>query len=131
MIPYNIRFPSTALSAGALFAALVTAAAKFLFVTEIDFEGYGAGTSSNNEFALYNVSTAGTSSTAATAVPVNPNHPAASFTSFSAYSAQPTKGSIVQNCRHLSSTPLNQPVSFQICSRGAPFAAISSAVASF
>jgi hypothetical protein len=98
MIPYNIRFPQVTLAATAVFAALVTSASRGMFLTEIDFEGAGAGTSSHNEFGLYRVSTAGTTSTSATMVPVNSNHPASSGAAYSAYSAQPTKGAVVQNC---------------------------------
>lgn len=98
MIFYNARFPSFTMAATTVFAALVTSASRGMFLTEIDFEGMGAGTSSNNEFGLYRVSTAGTTSTAATLVPVNSNSPASSGAAYSAYSAQPTKGEVVQNC---------------------------------
>ena len=97
MIFYNVRYPQATLAATTVIAGFVTSATRGMFITEIDWEGAGAGTSSANEIGLYRVSVAGTPSTAATMVPVNPNSPASSGASYSAYSGQPTKSGLIQN----------------------------------
>ena len=102
MLAYNILIPAFTLAATTTqFGTLVAAALRGLFVTEIDFQGNGAGTSSNNEFGLFRINVAGVTPTGALLFrPTNPAYPAAAATAFTTYATQPTilGTDPVQNC---------------------------------
>lgn len=105
MFVYNTRVPTFTLGATTTaFGTFIAAALRGLFIMELDFEGMGAGTSSNNEIGLYRIGTAGvTGATALLFRPVNPAAPAASLTAFASYSTQP----IVTGTDPVQNMPLN------------------------
>jgi hypothetical protein len=108
MFMYNIRTPYNGQATATLGATttqlgtLVAAALRGFFITELDFEGMGAGTSSNNELGVFRIGTAGvTGSNALQIRPVNPASPAAAMTAFFTYATQPiivASTDPVQNC---------------------------------
>lgn len=108
MFVYNVRSPyngQTSATLGATTTAigtLIAAALRGFFITEIDIQGMGAGTSTNNEVGLFRIGTAGvTGSNALQIRPVNPASPAAAMTAFFTYATQPiivAATDPVQNC---------------------------------
>lgn len=105
MFVYNTRIPTFTLGATTTaFGTFVAAALRAMFIMELDFEGMGAGTSSNNEIGLFRIGTAGvTGSSALLFRPVNPAAPAAALTAFAAYATQP----IVTGTDPAQNMPLN------------------------
>lgn len=111
MFVYNARTPqqgTASFTLGAITTQLgtfIAAALRGLFITELDFQGMGAGTSSNNEIGLFRITTAGvTGSNALQFRPVNPAAPVAAATAFLTYATQPV---IVAATDPVQNMPLN------------------------
>lgn len=108
MFPYNVRSPQNGTATATLGATttqigtIIAAALRAMMITEIDWEGMGAGTSSNNEIGYFRITTAGVTPTNALQFrPVNPAAPAAAATAFFTYATQPiivAATDPVQNC---------------------------------
>lgn len=111
MFVYNVRTPQNGTATFTLGATttqlgtIVAAALRGIFIIELDFEGMGAGTSSNNEIGLFRITTAGVTPTNALQFrPVNPAAPAAAATAFITYATQPIIVAATDPVQHM---PLN------------------------